>query len=32
MYAQYTKDFGKNHHFDVMGGYEWQHFHKETDY
>ena len=27
MYAQYTKDFGKNHHFDVMGGYEWQHFH-----
>ena len=32
MYAQYTKDFGKNHHLDVMGGYEWQHFHKETDY
>ena len=22
MYAQYTKDFGKNHHLDVMGGYE----------
>ena len=32
MYAQYIKDFGENHHFDVMGGYEWQHFHKETDY
>ncbi|MDE6348042.1 MAG: TonB-dependent receptor [Bacteroides sp.] len=32
MYAQYIKDFGKNHHFDIMGGYEWQHFHKETDY
>ena len=32
MYAQYIKEFGKNHRFDVMGGYEWQHFHKETDY
>lgn len=32
MYAQYMKDFGENHHFDIMGGYEWQHFHKETDY
>ena len=21
MYAQYTKDFGKNHHLDVMGGW-----------
>ena len=25
-YAQYYKDFGKIHHFDIMGGYEWQHF------
>ena len=25
-YAQYYKDFNKNHHFDIMGGYEWQHF------
>ena len=25
-YAQYYKDFGKVHHFDIMGGYEWQHF------
>ena len=32
MYAQYTKEFNKNHYLDVMGGYEWQHFHKETDY
>ena len=32
MYAQYSKDFNEKHHFDVMGGYEWQHFHKETDY
>ena len=32
MYAQYLKDFGKNHHIDVMAGYEWQHFHIETDY
>ena len=27
-YAQYAKDI-KNHSFDVMGGYEWQHFHIE---
>ena len=26
MYAQYFKDFNKNHHFDIMGGYEYQHF------
>lgn len=26
MYAQYMKDFGKAHHFDIMAGYEWQHF------
>ena len=25
-YAQYYKDFNDNHHFDIMGGYEWQHF------
>jgi iron complex outermembrane receptor protein len=25
-YAQYYKDFAKVHHFDIMGGYEWQHF------
>ena len=32
MYAQYMKDFNEDHHFDVMAGYEWQHFHKKTDY
>ena len=32
LYAQYLKDFAKIHHIDVMGGYEWQHFNKETDY
>lgn len=26
LYAQYYKDFSKNHHFDIMGGYEYQHF------
>ncbi len=26
MYAQYFKDFNEKHHFDIMGGYEWQHF------
>ena len=25
-YAQYYKDFGKIHHLDIMGGYEWQRF------
>ncbi len=25
-YAQYYHDFDKAHHFDIMGGYEWQHF------
>jgi len=25
-YAQYYKDFNEDHHFDVMAGYEWQHF------
>ena len=32
MYAQYMKDFNDDHHFDIMAGYEWQHFHKKTDY
>ena len=32
MYAQYMKDFAEIHHFDIMGGYEWQHFHNKTDY
>lgn len=31
-YAQYMKDFNEDHHFDIMAGYEWQHFHIETDY
>ena len=25
-YAQYYKDFNERHHFDIMAGYEWQHF------
>ena len=25
-YAQYYKDFLKTQHFDIMAGYEWQHF------
>jgi TonB-linked SusC/RagA family outer membrane protein len=25
-YAQYYHDFDTQHHFDIMGGYEWQHF------
>ena len=28
-YAQYMKDFSQNHHFDIMAGYEWQHFWRE---
>ena len=32
LYAQYMKDFTKDHHFDIMAGYEWQHFHKKTDW
>ena len=28
-YAQYYKDFNDAHHFDIMGGYEWQHFHRQ---
>jgi len=32
LYAQYLKDFNKDHHFDIMGGYEWQHFHRKSDW
>jgi iron complex outermembrane receptor protein len=32
MYAQYIKEINDNNRFDIMGGYEWQHFHKKTDY
>lgn len=32
LYAQYLKDLNEAHHIDVMAGYEWQHFHKKTDY
>ena len=28
-YAQYYKDFNEDHHFDMMVGYEWQHFYNE---
>ena len=28
-YAQYYKDFSEDQHFDVMVGYEWQHFYNE---
>ncbi len=31
-YAQYMKDFNDAHHFDIMGGYEWQHFYQEGSY
>ncbi len=27
-YAQYYKDFNDDHHFDIMAGYEWSHYHK----
>lgn len=30
-YLQYSKDFTDKHHFDVMAGYEWQHFHDTSD-
>jgi iron complex outermembrane receptor protein len=26
------KDIADTHHFDIMAGYEWQHFHIKTDY
>ena len=32
IYAQYMKDIADTHHFDIMAGYEWQHFHIKTDY
>ena len=32
LYAQYLKDFNEANHFDIMAGYEWQHFHKKSDY
>ncbi|MCM1035360.1 MAG: SusC/RagA family TonB-linked outer membrane protein, partial [Paludibacter sp.] len=28
-YAQYYKDFSESQHFDVMVGYEWQHFYSD---
>ena len=28
-YAQYYKDFTDDHHFDIMVGYEWQHFYND---
>ena len=31
-YAQYYKDFTEEQHFDVMAGYEWQHFHRSGNY
>lgn len=31
-YAQYIKDINKAHHFDIMAGYEYQRFHKNSDY
>lgn len=30
-YLQYSKDLD-NQHFDIMGGYEWQRFHREGTY
>lgn len=30
-YVQYSKDFTYKHRFDVMAGYEWQHFHDTSD-
>ncbi len=30
-YAQYMKDFSDAHHFDIMGGYEWQHFYHKGE-
>ena len=28
-YAQYNKTFDEVHHFDIMAGYEWQHFYRK---
>lgn len=30
-YLQYSKEFTDKHRFDVMAGYEWQHFHDTSD-
>ena len=30
-YLQYYKDFNDNHHFDIMGGFEWSHKHYKGD-
>jgi len=30
-YLQYSKDFSDIHHFDIMGGYSWQHFHRTVE-
>lgn len=30
-YLQYSKDFNENNHFDVMGGYSYQHFHRSMN-
>ncbi|WP_277132082.1 MULTISPECIES: SusC/RagA family TonB-linked outer membrane protein [Bacteroides] len=30
-YLQYSKDFTDKHRFNVMAGYEWQHFHDTSD-
>lgn len=30
-YLQYSKDCTDKHRFDVMAGYEWQHFHDTSD-
>lgn len=32
LYAQYSHDFGKNHHFDIMAGHEFQKYNQKTDY
>ncbi len=32
VYAQYLKELNKSNRFDIMAGYEWQHFHRENDY
>ena len=30
-YAQYYKDFNEDHHFDIMAGYEWQHYYRKLN-
>ena len=30
-YLQYAKDLNDLHHIDLMGGYSWQHFHRNTE-